>query len=127
MFQVILKTKRQDAKSILPLINRNILLYFYLLLVYFHQKTYFSIPHSLAMYNQSKARLYRPGQTRPVSFCHFIVLLTHLTILSISVKISFLDVSFILLPFRLSAQGALLWSCRTFPAGVPASDRSAPR
>lgn len=33
---------------------------------------YFSIPHSLAMYNQSKARLYRPGQTRPVSFCHFI-------------------------------------------------------
>lgn len=33
---------------------------------------YFSIPHSLAMYNQSKARLYRPGQTRPVSFCHLI-------------------------------------------------------
>lgn len=34
---------------------------------------YFSIPHSLAMYNQSKARLYRPGQNRPVSFCHLIV------------------------------------------------------
>lgn len=33
---------------------------------------YFSIPHSLAMYNQSKARLYRPGQTRPVSFCHLL-------------------------------------------------------
>ena len=33
---------------------------------------YFSIPHSLAMYNQSKARLYRPGQTRPVAFCHLI-------------------------------------------------------
>lgn len=33
---------------------------------------YFSIPHSLAMYNQSKARLYRPGQTRPVSFVHLI-------------------------------------------------------
>lgn len=33
---------------------------------------YFSVPHSLAMYNQSKARLYRPGQNRPVSFCHII-------------------------------------------------------
>lgn len=33
---------------------------------------YFSVPHSLAMYNQSKARLYRPGQERPVSFCHLI-------------------------------------------------------
>lgn len=33
---------------------------------------YFSVPHSLAMYNQSKARLYRPGQKRPVSFCHLI-------------------------------------------------------
>lgn len=33
---------------------------------------YFSIPHSLALYNQSKARLYRPGQTRPVSFIHLI-------------------------------------------------------
>lgn len=33
---------------------------------------YFSIPHSLALYNQSKARLYRPGQSRPVSFCHLI-------------------------------------------------------
>lgn len=33
---------------------------------------YFSVPHSLAMYNQSKARLYRPGQTRPVTFNHII-------------------------------------------------------
>ena len=33
---------------------------------------YFSLPHSLAQYNQSKARLYRPGQTRPVSFCHIV-------------------------------------------------------
>lgn len=33
---------------------------------------YFSLPHSLAMYEQSKARLYRPGQTRPVSFAHLI-------------------------------------------------------
>lgn len=33
---------------------------------------YFSIPHSLALYNQSKARLYRPGQTRPVVFKHLI-------------------------------------------------------
>ena len=33
---------------------------------------YYSVPHSLAMYEQSKARLYRPGQTRPVSFCHLV-------------------------------------------------------
>lgn len=33
---------------------------------------YFSLPHSLAMYEQSKARLYRPGQKKPVSFCHLI-------------------------------------------------------
>lgn len=33
---------------------------------------YFSIPHSLAMYNQSKARLYRPGQKRPVAFTHLV-------------------------------------------------------
>ena len=33
---------------------------------------YFSLPHSLALYDQSKARLYRPGQTRPVSFVHLI-------------------------------------------------------
>ena len=33
---------------------------------------YFSVPHSLAMYNQSKARLYRPGQNRPVAFTHII-------------------------------------------------------
>lgn len=33
---------------------------------------YFSLPHSLALYEQSKSRLYRPGQTRPVSFIHLI-------------------------------------------------------
>lgn len=33
---------------------------------------YFSLPYSLAVYEQSKARLYRPGQTRPVSFVHLI-------------------------------------------------------
>ena len=33
---------------------------------------YFSVPHSLALYNQSKARLYRPGQTGSVSFIHLI-------------------------------------------------------
>lgn len=33
---------------------------------------YFTLPHSLALYEQSKARLYRPGQTRPVSFVHLI-------------------------------------------------------
>lgn len=33
---------------------------------------YFTLPHSLALYNQSKARLYRPGQSRPVSFVHLI-------------------------------------------------------
>ena len=33
---------------------------------------YYSLPHSLAQYNQSKARLYRPGQTRSVSFMHLI-------------------------------------------------------
>ena len=33
---------------------------------------YFTLPYSLAMYEQSKARLYRPGQTRPVSFVHLI-------------------------------------------------------
>lgn len=33
---------------------------------------YFSLPNSLALYDQSKARLYRPGQTRPVSFLHLI-------------------------------------------------------
>ena len=33
---------------------------------------YFSVPHSLAMYSQSKARLYRPGQNRPVSFTHLV-------------------------------------------------------
>lgn len=34
---------------------------------------YYSRPHSLALYEQSQARLYRPGQTRPVSFIHLIV------------------------------------------------------
>ena len=33
---------------------------------------YFSLPYSLALYEQSKARLYRPGQTRPVSFVHLL-------------------------------------------------------
>lgn len=33
---------------------------------------YFSIPHSLAIYNQSKARLYRPGQTESVTFYHLL-------------------------------------------------------
>lgn len=33
---------------------------------------YFSLPHSLALYEQSKARLYRPGQTRPVEFTHLV-------------------------------------------------------
>lgn len=33
---------------------------------------YFTLPHSLALYDQSKARLYRPGQSNPVSFVHLI-------------------------------------------------------
>jgi len=33
---------------------------------------YFSLPHSLALYDQSRARLYRPGQERPVSFMHLV-------------------------------------------------------
>lgn len=33
---------------------------------------YFTLPHSLALYEQSKARLYRPGQAHPVSFVHLI-------------------------------------------------------
>lgn len=37
-----------------------------------HHAIYYSIPHSLALYNQSKARLYRPGQKHVVSFCHII-------------------------------------------------------
>ena len=37
-----------------------------------HHAIYYSIPHSLAQYNQSKARLYRPGQEHPVSFCHIV-------------------------------------------------------
>lgn len=37
-----------------------------------HYAIYYGLPHSLAMYNQSKARLYRPGQTSQVSFIHLI-------------------------------------------------------
>lgn len=37
-----------------------------------NRAVYFTLPHSLALYDQSKARLYRPGQTRPVSFTHLI-------------------------------------------------------
>jgi SNF2 family DNA or RNA helicase len=37
-----------------------------------HYAIYYSLPHSLAQYNQSKARLYRPGQRHPVSFCHLL-------------------------------------------------------
>lgn len=33
---------------------------------------YYSLPQSLAQYDQSKARLYRPGQTRPVVFTHLV-------------------------------------------------------
>lgn len=33
---------------------------------------YFSLPHSLALYEQSKARLRRPGQSRPVQFVHLL-------------------------------------------------------
>lgn len=33
---------------------------------------YYSLPHSLALYDQSRARLYRPGQARPVSFMHLV-------------------------------------------------------
>lgn len=37
-----------------------------------HYAVYYSLPHSLFLYNQSKSRLYRPGQTRRVSFMHLI-------------------------------------------------------
>lgn len=33
---------------------------------------YFTLPHSLFLYEQSKARLYRPGQKWPVSFMHLL-------------------------------------------------------
>lgn len=33
---------------------------------------YFSLPHSLALYNQSRARIYRPGQERPTRFIHVV-------------------------------------------------------
>lgn len=33
---------------------------------------YFTVPYSLYLYEQSKARLYRPGQIHPVSFTHLI-------------------------------------------------------
>lgn len=37
-----------------------------------HHGIYYSLPHSLALYNQSKARLYRPGQKNAVSLCHIL-------------------------------------------------------
>ena len=33
---------------------------------------YFSLPHSLALYEQSRARIHRPGQTRPTRFIHVV-------------------------------------------------------
>lgn len=33
---------------------------------------YYSLPNSLALYDQSQARLYRPGQKHPVSFIHLL-------------------------------------------------------
>lgn len=33
---------------------------------------YFNLPTSVAMYEQSMARLYRPGQTQPVNFIHLV-------------------------------------------------------
>lgn len=41
-----------------------------------HHAIYYSLPHSLALYEQSKARLHRPGQTQPVSFIHLIAVNT---------------------------------------------------
>lgn len=37
-----------------------------------NRAVYFSLPHSLALYDQSRARLHRPGQTRPVQFIHLL-------------------------------------------------------
>lgn len=37
-----------------------------------HHAIYFSLPHSLALYDQSRARLYRPGQDGRVSFLHLV-------------------------------------------------------
>lgn len=37
-----------------------------------HHAVYFSLPHSLALYDQSRARLYRPGQGERVSFLHLV-------------------------------------------------------
>ena len=37
-----------------------------------HHAIYFSLPHSLALYDQSRARLYRPGQEERVSFLHLV-------------------------------------------------------
>lgn len=37
-----------------------------------HHAVYFSLPYSLALYDQSRARLYRPGQDRRVSFLHLV-------------------------------------------------------
>jgi SNF2 family DNA or RNA helicase len=38
-----------------------------------HTAIYYSLSHSLYLYEQSKARLYRPGQHNPVTFIHLIV------------------------------------------------------
>lgn len=37
-----------------------------------HHAAYFSLPQRLDLYEQSKARLYRPGQTQQVAFTHII-------------------------------------------------------
>ncbi len=37
-----------------------------------NKAVYYTLPNSLALYDQSKARLYRPGQVNPVSFTHLI-------------------------------------------------------
>lgn len=37
-----------------------------------HRAFYLTLPHSLALYEQSRARLCRPGQAERVSFCHLI-------------------------------------------------------
>ena len=37
-----------------------------------HRAFYLTLPHSLALYEQSRARLCRPGQAERVSFCHLV-------------------------------------------------------
>lgn len=37
-----------------------------------HRAIYYSLPHSLALYEQSNARLHRPGQTAPTAFIHLL-------------------------------------------------------